>query len=90
MSDERTCQYIADGEGASGHTDAEVIHDNGVVTCEAEADMVIRRKVPLKSSDGRMNADKTPVCAAHGRYLRSDDVPIAWEACESLIGGNDG
>ena len=81
----KTCQYVGDSDTASGHSTHEVVHENGVVTCEADATKVLRRKTPLRAADGRMEPDKTPVCHAHAEYLLSDEVPVSWEACGTVM-----
>lgn len=70
------CQYVSSTEEGRGHTESEVVHDNGVVMCEAEADVVLR-KVGLQSIGGRT---RYPVCRPHAKYLRTgEDVEIEWE-----------
>lgn len=75
MGDDSTtfCQYV-------GHDE-----DGNPEGCDSEASVIVRRKKPLTSATGQMEPDKTPVCTKHARYLVSDEVPIAWEKCGSVM-----
>lgn len=70
-----TCQY-------AGHDE-----DGNPAYCDREAQVVVRRRDPLNSASGHMDAQKTPVCARHAEYVTSDEVPIEWERCGSLETG---
>lgn len=64
------CQYVGnDGAGIEAERE-----ENGGVYCTADADVVVR-------IESRIPARKTPVCRDHALWLRSDEVPVAWEQC---------